>query len=150
MTISRSSIVNNQLNEPRASWYAISRLSLTRLCCFSLGVVVANVPGADVLCRVEEAQLNQRGDHVDDGGDLHAVHHERADVLVLVDGPQSVKHPNHEDHRDAIFLSLLSATPTNDIEYCVPSVIVVPLRPHLCQALHVEALVVTTPQNTTP
>ena len=54
--------------------------------------------------------LNQGGDDVDDGANLHTADHEITGILVLVDSAQTIENPNHQKHSDTVYLSILKNT----------------------------------------
>ena len=72
-----------------------------------LWVEHADIPRTNHSRHVEQAELDEGGNHVDDGRYLHAVHHESADILVLVDAAQTIKHPDHEKHGYAVYTSCI-------------------------------------------
>lgn len=109
-------------------------------------LVLQTAPGSShPLGGVGNTRLHQGSDDVDDRSNLHASNHQGAHILILVNGAQSVKDPDHEDHGNTVYPSRASPGLTDDVEESVPSMDTSTVQPHLLDAVKVELLFVSTP-----
>lgn len=104
-------------------------------------LILQTTPGSShPLGCVGNTRLHKGGDHIDNRSNFHASNHKGTHILILVNGAQSVKDPDHKDHGNTVYPLQTNPGPTNDVKECIPSMNVSTVQPHLLDAIKVELL----------